>query len=110
MKKNSLVLKEALDIPYILNDLFINDKNDYKSIAKLIKSKKIHYIVTIARGTSDCAALFSSYLFGKYCKLPTYSLPPSLITIEKTKFRKHNKFYLNNLNRRHINRSMSSAV
>ena len=86
MKKNSLVLKEALDIPYILNDLFINDKNDYKSIAKLINSKKIKYIVTIARGTSDCAALFSSYLFAKYCKLPTYSLPPSLITIEKSKF------------------------
>ncbi len=86
MKKNSLVLKEALSIPHVLNNFFFNDKNDYKSITKLINSKKIRYIVTIARGTSDCAALFSSYLFAKYCKLPTYSLPPSIITIEKSKF------------------------
>ncbi len=86
MKKNSLVLKEALSIPHVLNNFFFNDKNDYKPITKLINSKKIRYIVTIARGTSDCAALFSSYLFAKYCKLPTYSLPPSIITIEKSKF------------------------
>ena len=86
MKKNSLVLNEAISIPYVLNKLFINDKNEYKSIAQLINKKKIRYVVTIARGTSDCAALFSSYLFAKYCSLPTYTLPPSIITIEKSKF------------------------
>ena len=86
MKKNSLVLEEALSLPYHLNNLFFKDKNDYETISKLINSKKIKYIVTIARGTSDCAALFSSYLFAKYCNLPTYSLPPSIITIEKSKF------------------------
>jgi fructoselysine-6-P-deglycase FrlB-like protein len=42
------------------------DKNPYQEIANLINQKKIKYIVTVARGTSDCAALYSSYIFAKY--------------------------------------------
>ena len=52
----------------------------------MINQKKIKYIVTIARGTSDCAALYSSYIFAKYLGLPSYSMPPSIITLEKSKF------------------------
>ena len=48
--------------------------------------KKIKYIVTVARGTSDCAALYASYLFAKKLGLTTYSLPPSIITLENSKF------------------------
>ena len=36
--------------------------------------------------SSDCAALFASYIFAKYLGLPTYSMPPSIITLEKSKF------------------------
>ena len=83
---NSLVLSEALSIPERINFFASNDKNNYKEIAKLISDKKIDYIVTVARGTSDCAALYASYMFAKYLGLPTYSMPPSIITIEKSKF------------------------
>ncbi len=83
---NSLVLSEALSIPERINFFASNDKNNYKDIAKLISDKKIDYIVTVARGTSDCAALYASYMFAKYLGLPTYSMPPSIITIEKSKF------------------------
>ena len=83
---NSLVLSEALSIPERINFFASNDKNNYKEIAKLISDKKINYIVTVARGTSDCAALYASYMFAKYLGLPTYSMPPSIITIEKSKF------------------------
>ena len=82
----SLVLSEALSIPERINFFASNDKNNYKEIAKLISDKKINYIVTVARGTSDCAALYASYMFAKYLGLPTYSMPPSIITIEKSKF------------------------
>ncbi len=82
----SLVLSEALSIPERINFFASNDKNNYKEIAKLISDKKIDYIVTVARGTSDCAALYASYMFAKYLGLPTYSMPPSIITIEKSKF------------------------
>ena len=83
---NSLVLNEALSIPTIIDKFSTVDNNPYKDIAKLINQKKIKYVVTIARGTSDCAALYSSYIFAKYLGLPTYSMPPSIITLEQSKF------------------------
>jgi len=83
---NSLVLKEALSIPGVVGKFAFIDKNPYQKIANLIIQKKIKYIVTVARGTSDCAALYSSYIFAKYLGLPSYSMPPSIITLEKSKF------------------------
>ena len=83
---NSLVLKEALSIPGVVGKFAFIDKNPYQEIANLIIQKKIKYIVTVARGTSDCAALYSSYIFAKYLGLPSYSMPPSIITLEKSKF------------------------
>ena len=81
-----LVLNEALSIPERINNFAQNDKNNYADVAKLISEKKIQYVVTVARGTSDCAALYASYMFAKYLGLPTYSMPPSIITLEKSKF------------------------
>ena len=83
---NSLVLNEALSIPSVIGKFAFSDKNPYQEITDLINQKKIKYIVTIARGTSDCAALYSSYIFAKYLGLPSYSMPPSIITLEKSKF------------------------
>ena len=82
----SLVLKEALSIPKFINKFINNDSNNYDQISKLIENKKIKFIVTLARGSSDCAALYGSYIFAKYLGLPTYSMPPSIITIEQSKF------------------------
>ena len=82
----SIVLQESLSIPERVNYFAQNDKNKYDEISKLISEKKIQYIVTVARGTSDCAALYGSYMFAKYLGLPTYSMPPSIITLEKSKF------------------------
>ena len=83
---NSQILKEALSIPNKINDFLKLDNNPYDKVSKLIQNKKIKYIVTIARGTSDCVALYGSYLFAKYLGLPTYSMPPSIITLEKSNF------------------------
>ena len=83
---NSLVLKEALSIPSVIGKFAFSDINPYQKISDLINQKKIKYIVTVARGTSDCAALYSSYIFAKYLGLPSYSMPPSIITLEKSKF------------------------
>ena len=82
----SLVLKEALSIPKCINKFINNVSNNYDQISKLIENKKIKFIVTLARGSSDCAALYGSYIFAKYLGLPTYSMPPSIITIEQSKF------------------------
>ena len=83
---SSQVLSEALSIPNKINHFILNDKNNYQEISSLISEKKIDYVVTVARGTSDCAALYLSYMFAKYLGLPTYSMPPSIITLEESKF------------------------
>ena len=86
MKNNSDVLIESLSIPEKLSYFNGSDKNNYEILAKKFREKKFKHIVTVARGTSDCAALFASYVFAKYLGLTTYSLPPSLITLENTSF------------------------
>ena len=80
------VLIEALSIPSVIENFSNIDSNPYQEIAKLINQKKIKYIVTVARGSSDCASLYSSYIFAKYLGLPSYSMPPSIITLEKSNF------------------------
>ena len=82
----SKVLKEAKSVPEKIANFNEEDKNPYGHIAKKILNKEITHVVTVARGTSDCAALFSSYLFAKTLGLTTFSLPPSIITLEKSNF------------------------
>ena len=80
----SKILEEANSIADKIAIFNEDDQNPYNEVKKIILDKKIKLIVTVARGTSDCAALYASYLFAKYLGLPTYSLPPSQITLEKT--------------------------
>ena len=77
---DSKVLKEANSIPDIIYNFNKVNNNPYEDIKNIILDKKIKLIVTIARGTSDCAALYASYLVAKSLGIPTYSMPPSLIT------------------------------
>ena len=83
---NSKVLEEANNIPHIIENFNLEDKNKYNQVSNLITNKKIKHIVTIARGSSDSVALFASYLIAKTLGITTYSLPPSIITLEKSKF------------------------
>ena len=82
----SKVLEEANSIAEKIAIFNQSDENSYHLIAKKISEKKIKHIVTIARGTSDCAALYASYLFAKTLGLTTFSLPPSIITLENSNF------------------------
>lgn len=82
----STVFEEAISIAEKIAIFNQSDENPYHLIAKKISEKKIKYIVTVARGTSDCAALYASYLFAKKLGLTTYSLPPSVITLENSNF------------------------
>ena len=83
---NSKVLREANSIAEKIAIFNQKDDNPYHLIAKKISDKKIKHIVTVARGTSDCVALYASYLFAKILGLTTYSLPPSIITLENSHF------------------------
>jgi len=64
---NSLVLDESLSIPSIIENFSNINNNPYQSIV-------------------NCAALYSSYMYAKHLGLPTYSMPPSIITLEQSYF------------------------
>ena len=83
---NSNVFEEANSIAEKIAIFNQTDENPYHLIAKKISEKTIKHVVTIARGTSDCVALYASYLFAKTLGLTTYSLPPSIITLENSNF------------------------
>ena len=83
---SSKVLAEANSIAEKIAIFNQIDENPYNQVAKIISEKNIKHIVTIARGTSDSAALYASYLFAKSLGLTTYSLPPSIITLENSNF------------------------
>ena len=83
---SSKVLEEANSIPEKISIFNQSDENPYHFISKKISEKKIKHVVTIARGTSDCVALYASYLFAKTLGLTTYSMPPSIITLENSNF------------------------
>lgn len=55
--------------------------------AETLKSRPIRLILTLARGSSDNAVTFFSYLAGQYLGLPVASLPPSLFTIYSAKLK-----------------------
>jgi len=80
------VLDEANGISDTIENFNLEDKNQYQKIKNTLSRKNIKHLVTIARGSSDSAALFASYLFAKSLGVTTYSLPPSVITLEKSKF------------------------
>ena len=82
----SKVLEEANSIAEKIAIFNQEDENPYHQIKQKISEKNIKHIVTVARGTSDCAALYASYLFAKTLGLTTYSLPPSIITLENSHF------------------------
>jgi len=82
----SKVLEEANSIAEKIAIFNQEDENPYHQIKQKISEKKIKHIVTVARGTSDCAALYASYLLAKTLGLTTYSLPPSIITLENSRF------------------------
>ena len=80
------VLDEANGISDTIENFNLEDKNQYQKIKNTLSRKNIKHLVTIARGSSDSAALFASYLFAKSFGVTTYRLPPSVITLEKSKF------------------------
>ena len=84
--KKCKVLDEANGISDTIDNFNLEDKNQYHKIKNSLSRKNIKHLVTIARGSSDSAALFASYLFAKSLGITTYSLPPSIITHEKSKF------------------------
>ncbi|QIV95913.1 glutamine--fructose-6-phosphate transaminase [Allofrancisella inopinata] len=78
---NTLMQQEAVSsFQKVANQLELN-KDIVRDIVKLLKSKNIKRVITIARGSSDCVANFAKYLFEVKLGFSVSSLSPSVTTI-----------------------------
>ncbi len=52
-----------------------------QSVGEQLRERSLRLILTLARGSSDNAVTFFSYLAGQYLGVPVASLPPSLFSV-----------------------------
>lgn len=84
---NYLMIEEALQTPTLIQNHLEQSQAQLKEILQAIRSQDITHTVTIARGSSDHAAQFFSYILAQKMGLIPSSLPPSLITLHNAPLR-----------------------
>jgi len=77
----TIMWKEILEQPEALNRCREVNREPVQRIAKEIKAKGIHNILLAARGTSDHAALYATYLFELLLGIPVSLAAPSVFTL-----------------------------
>lgn len=71
---------EIFEQPNLLEDLLHNQRSNVEKIADVVRSRNIEYVYLAARGTSDNAGRYASYIWGAYNGLPMALATPSLFT------------------------------
>lgn len=77
----SMMLQEACEAPERVQHALSMDDDLYRSLAAKLQALSPSLVATIARGSSDHAANYASYLIPLCLGIPVASLPPSLISI-----------------------------
>lgn len=80
--------REIFEQPEVLGRLLASER--VRDVALELRKADCPFIVTLARGSSDNAVTFFSYLAGRYLGLPVASLPPSLLTVYRSSMRVQN--------------------
>ncbi len=79
------MLKEIAQQPAVLEKTIKAESRKLNKIGKFLKDRDIDFIVLVARGSSDNAALFGRYLLETTCGIPVSLSAPSVYTLYKAK-------------------------
>ena len=74
------MLEETRSAPARVADMLAKDSDAYAALAAELRLREPGFVVTVARGSSDHAALYLASLVGILAGRVTASLPPSLVT------------------------------
>lgn len=74
------LLSEINEQPQVLSDLLLNQRENIRRIAQLVREYNPRYVFLAARGTSDNAGRYANYLLGANNQLPLALATPSLFT------------------------------
>lgn len=80
---NQLMIEEAHEAPRYIHSLMEQQGRHGADLFEEIRSRSIAQVVTVARGSSDHAAQFFSYLLARKTGLMPSSLSPSLLTLHQ---------------------------
>lgn len=72
---------EALEAPVAVERLLRENEGEVRSLARFLRRRPPAFVQTIARGSSDHAALFGKYLFEARLGWVTASAAPSVVTV-----------------------------
>lgn len=71
---------EIFEQPAVLSRLFTSERQNIERVAQEIQKRDVDYVFLAARGTSDNAGRYASYLWGAHNQLPIALATPSLFT------------------------------
>src|SRR5690242_6594205 len=83
----SLMLQEIAEQPAALERTIAEERTKISKLGNALKSRDIHLIVLVARGSSDNAALFGRYLLEITTGIPVSLSAPSVHTIYNAKLK-----------------------
>ena len=74
-------MKEALATPMLIESTIEREMLYIETVVKTLKSRDLKFVMTLARGSSDHASYFLSYLFALELGMVPQSMPPSLMNL-----------------------------
>ena len=89
MSPTTYMRREALQSPQVVADLLQRDQDTLKALAADLQQHAPAHIITIARGSSDHAAAYFSYLCMLRLGRFVTSLPPSLLSLHEAHMQRH---------------------
>jgi glutamine---fructose-6-phosphate transaminase (isomerizing) len=90
MIHDTQMLSEIQQQPAVLEKILRLEAPRVQRFARFVRSKDIHTIILVARGTSDNAALFGRYLIETTTRYPVSLSAPSIHTLYRTRLRLEN--------------------
>ncbi len=76
---------EAEEAPKVIERLLRENEGEVRSLARFLRKRPPALTLTVARGSSDHAALFAKYLLEARLEWPVLSLAPSVLTLYRAR-------------------------
>jgi glucosamine--fructose-6-phosphate aminotransferase (isomerizing) len=81
MKTQSILFSEISEQPQAMQRLIDLEDANIQQVANAIRTRPPHFVMIVARGSSDNAARYGQYVLGAFNQLPVALATPSLFTL-----------------------------
>lgn len=81
----SWMRREAEEAPGVVERLLRENEGEVRGLAAFLKRRPPALVLTVARGSSDHAALYAKYLLEARLRWPVLSLAPSVLTLYRAR-------------------------